>query len=117
MADGDGTISFNEFLCHFCEESVSGARSKQHADIDESRLSPTRSTAVQLHPALHPERVTVGCVQVGSLYCEQCDASLCEACSKQMHSRGAWKAATLHTTYRCPLFWSPLCSRARMPWR
>jgi len=47
--DGDGTISFNEFLCHFCEESV------------------------------------------GSLYCEQCDASLCEACSKQMHSRGAWK--------------------------
>jgi len=47
--DGDGTISFNEFLCHFCEESV------------------------------------------GSLYCEQCDASLCEACSKNMHSRGAWK--------------------------
>jgi len=47
--DGDGTISFEEFLCHFCEESV------------------------------------------GSLFCEQCNASLCEACSKQMHSRGAWK--------------------------
>lgn len=47
--DGDGTISFEEFLCHFCEESV------------------------------------------GSLFCEQCNASLCEACNKQLHSRGAWK--------------------------
>lgn len=47
--DGDGTISFEEFLCHFCEESV------------------------------------------GSMFCEQCNASLCEACNKQLHSRGAWK--------------------------
>jgi len=47
--DGDGTISFQEFLCHFCEEAV------------------------------------------GAFYCEQCDANLCEACSTQLHSKGAWK--------------------------
>eukprot|EP00656_Telonema_subtile_P015586 TRINITY_DN18195_c0_g1_i1.p1 TRINITY_DN18195_c0_g1~~TRINITY_DN18195_c0_g1_i1.p1 ORF type:complete len:254 (-),score=74.12 TRINITY_DN18195_c0_g1_i1:28-789(-) len=47
--DGDGTISFQEFLCHFCEEAV------------------------------------------GAFFCEQCDANLCEACSVQLHSKGAWK--------------------------
>lgn len=28
---------------------------------------------------------------VGSLFCEQCNASLCETCNKQLHTRGAWK--------------------------
>merc|ERR1711865_6751 len=47
--DGDGTISFQEFLCNFCEEAV------------------------------------------GAFFCEQCEANLCEACSTQLHSKGAWK--------------------------